>query len=259
MLAFVAVGLIAACGTGCVLARRAINPADGGSVAQDAAEEQAQRLSTRLGYRDRPRDAESIAATEVTTDPGTQNADAAPQTTQLVPLAWSGRVYADERATIDVRFTVTVTAYDPPVFGARGNSAGSATRCYRYTLQLYRDTTHREIGCPAVADPPRPSAAPVLRLPADASDRLAAALRGATTPQSLAGAVRAAFPQDGFTVDTATAGDTLVAAVGVPAERDCVVMIRTAGGATEAVGYDPVQLEPGETGCRTALYTHPVR
>ncbi|WP_327000188.1 hypothetical protein OHA72_34305 [Dactylosporangium sp. NBC_01737] len=255
VLTSVAVGLVAVCGFGCVWLNRVFQPVDGDAMAQDVAEEQAQRLNARLGYRNRPGGAESIAATEVKAD---QRAGASPQATQVVPLAWAGRVYADEQATIDVRFTVTVTEYHPAAFGARGNSAGSATRCYRYTLRLYRDTAHTGIRCPAIATAAVPSAAPVLRLPGDASDRLAAALRTAT-PATLASTVRAAFPQEGFTVDTATAGDTLVAAVGVPAQRDCVVMIRTADGATSAVGFDPVQLEPGETGCRTALYTHPVR
>ncbi|MEV4512379.1 hypothetical protein AB0K00_25855 [Dactylosporangium sp. NPDC049525] len=257
--AIMAVGLVAVCGFGCVLAKRALDPVDGDTLAQDIAEEQAERLNTRLGYRNRPRDAETIAATEVRADQrADRSADRTPQASQVVPLAWSGRVYADETATIDVRFTVTVTAYYPAAFGARGNSAGSATRCYRYTLKLYRDTARRGIRCPANASPPVPSAAPVLRLPGDAADRLAAALRTAT-PQTLADAVRAAFPQEGITVDTATAGETLVAAVGVPAERDCIVMIKTADGATSTVGFDRVQLEPGETGCRTALYTRPVR
>jgi hypothetical protein len=213
----------------------------------------AEQLNTRLGYRNRPRDAESIAATEVATDP---EADQSWQETQVVPLAWSGRVYSSEKATIDVRFTVKVSA-STGYFGI-GNTAGSATRCYRYTLQYYRYTEHREIPCPAMVDPPAPSAAPVLQLPGNAADRLAAALRSAS-PETLADAVRVTFPQEGFVVDTVTAGGTLVAAVGVPAERDCIVMIRTPDGVTTTIGFDPVQLEPGETGCRTALYTHPVR
>lgn len=98
----------------------------------------------------------------------------------------------------------------------------------------------------------------MLQLPGNAGDRLAAALRSAS-PQTLTAAVRAAFPQEGFAVDTVTAGGTLVAAVGVPAERDCIVMIRTPDGATKMVAFDREQLEPGETGCRTALYTSPVR
>jgi hypothetical protein len=253
MLTFMAVGLFAACGTGAVLVERAFSPGDGGSIAEDVARDLAEQLNTRLGYRNRPRDAEWIAATEVATDP---KADQPLQETRVVPVAWSGRVYSSEKATIDVRFTVTVEAFTG-YFGP-GHTAGSATRCYRYTLQYYRYTEHREISCPAIVDPPTPSASPVLQLPGNAAERLAAALRSAS-PETLADAVRAAFPKEGFVVDTVTAGGTLVAAVGVPAERDCIVMIRTPAGVTKAVGFDPVRLEPGETGCGTALYTHPVR
>ena len=56
-----------------------------------------------------------------------------------------------------------------------------------------------------------------------------------------------------------TADGTLVAAVGVPPERDCVVVIRTPDGDTRRIGFDRAQLEPGETGCGTALYTRPAR
>ncbi|MET8230378.1 hypothetical protein ABZS77_06845 [Micromonospora sp. NPDC005298] len=71
--------------------------------------------------------------------------------------------------------------------------------------------------------------------------------------------MRAAFPEQRVTVDTTTHEGVLVAAVGVPAERDCLLPIRTAGGAVESPGYDPTWLEPGETGCRTGLYTSPPR
>lgn len=248
VLTFMIVGLVAACGAGSALANRAVDLVDGTSVARDIAQKQAERLNGRLGYRNRPRDAESIAAIEVNA-----NADSTPEGTKVSALAWSGRVYASEEATIDVRFVVPES--QSPTFGG---GHGSATRCYRYTLQYYRYTRYREIRCPAIADPPTPSASPVLRLPPDAADRLAVAL-GAATPQTLANVVRTAFPQGGFTIDTVTAGSTFVAAVGVPSERDCIVMIRTPDGATKQVGFDPIQLEPGETGCGTALYTHPAR
>ncbi|MER7001501.1 hypothetical protein ABT297_00375 [Dactylosporangium sp. NPDC000555] len=225
--------------TGC-----ATGPVDGDSLARDSAEQQAARLNDKLGHRDRVRDAEYIAATEI-----------APSAT---PVGWSGRTTGDEKATVDVRFAVTVPEQHAAAIGDRGNSAGSATRCYRYVLQLYRYTEYHEIGCPAIATPPVPSASPVLTLPADAKDRLDAALRTAT-PDTLASVVRAAFPQDGVKVDTVTREGTLVAAVGVPAERDCIVMIKTADGAIQQVGYKRVQLEPGELGCSVGLFTNPPR
>jgi hypothetical protein len=230
----------------------AAGPVDGGKLARDAAGWTAKWLNDELGYRERVRDAEYIAATEVPTElqDGGQ--------VRVTPLAWSGRISGDQKATIDVRFAAAVPERHAASFGERGNTAGSAIRCYRYTLQLYRYTGYHEIACPAVATPPVPSASPVLTLPPDAKERLAAALRTAT-PERLASAVRAAFPQDGIGVDTVTYQGTLVAAVGVAAERDCIVMIRTPDGQTKQVAYDPIQLEPGESGCHTSLYTNPTR
>jgi hypothetical protein len=279
VLGYTALGLLTVGGVGAALVVHALTiPRDGDSIAAEVAHDRAKQLNERLGYRSRPRDVEYIVATEVSpavrdsvdstvspvADPAVSPtaAPAAPpeferQTVHGAVVAWAGRTYGDEKATIDVRFTVTVPKGRGFSIGP-GHTAGSATRCYRYTLQYYRYTSHTEVSCPATADPPLPSASPVLQLPTDAADRLAAVLRTATR-ENLANAVRAAFPQGGITVDTAVAGDKLVAAVGVPSERDCIVMIRTPDGTTKDVGFDRIQLEPGETGCATALYTHPVR
>ncbi|WP_432840783.1 hypothetical protein [Dactylosporangium sp. CA-092794] len=238
--------------TAIAVAGCASEPIDGDSLARDAAQEHAQRLNDKLGRRVLARDAEYVAATEV---PSGAQADGR---LVIAPIAWSGRITGDEQATIDVRFSVTEPEHRPATFGDRGHAAGSATRCYRYTLRLYRDTGFREIDCPAIASPPVPSASPPPRLPGDAQDRLAAALRTAT-PETLADAVRRAFPEDGSTVDTVTQDGTLVAAVGASAERDCIVMIRTPDGATKRISYDPIQLEPGELGCSVGLFTNPPR
>ncbi|WP_433077807.1 hypothetical protein ACQP1P_35540 [Dactylosporangium sp. CA-052675] len=234
------------------LAGCATGPVDGNTLARDAAEWTAKQLNDKFGRRSRVRDAEYIAATEIPAEPQ-DGGDV-----RVTPLSWSGRTSGDETATIDIRFAATVPSREPHSFGARGNTAGSATRCYRYELQLYRDTGYHEIRCPQGVTPPVPSASPVLTLPPDADDRLTAALRSAT-PDTLANVVRAAFPQDGIRVDTVIYQDTMVAAVGVPAERDCLVMIRTPDGMLKQVSYDPIQLEPGETGCNTRLYTNPPR
>lgn len=238
------------------LAGCAFGPVDGEDVARDIAKEAAKRLNDDLGYRSRIRDAESIAATEVPTEAPTEYGTGSEL--RVTPLAWSGQTIRAEKATVDVRFAATVPQEDASSIGGRSHTAGDAALCFRYTLQLYRYTSYREIRCRRNATPPVPSASPVLTLPPDAKDRLAAALRGAT-PETLAGAVRAAFPQPVIGVDTVTHQGTLVAAVGVARERDCVVMIRTPNGETKEVGYDPTQLEPGETGCGTSLYTNPPR
>ncbi|MET8120601.1 hypothetical protein [Micromonospora sp. NPDC005189] len=225
---------------------------DGDSMARDIAASEAERLDDDLGHRNRVRDAEQIAATEIS------EAEGSSSTVRREPLAWSGRTAGSERATIDVRFAVTVAEDSGTSFGDLGNSAGQATRCYRYLLELYRYTSYEEIDCPSVASPPAPSAAPIPALPDDARDRLSTALRTAT-PDTLAGAVRAAFPEKHIKVDTVTHEGALVAAVGVPAERDCLLLVRTPGGAIESPGYDAIWLEPGEMGCRTGLYVSPPR
>jgi hypothetical protein len=229
---------------------------DGDRVARDIAEQQAALLNDKLGHRTGIREAEYIAATEIARqEPDTE--DAGP-TVRLTPLAWSGQTFGSEQATIDVRFVVTVAEQPATSFGGlRGISAGQATRCYRYVFQRYRYTEHHEIDCPATtAIPAPPTAAPIPRMPDDARERLAAVLRTAT-PDTLAAAVRAAFPEKYIVIDTATYKGALVAAVGVPAERDCLLLVRTNSGDIESPGYDPVQLQPGELGCSTNLFISP--
>ncbi|MBB5479433.1 hypothetical protein [Micromonospora parathelypteridis] len=237
----------------CLLSAGCSEYRDGDSMARNDAAAEAESLNESLGHRSRVRDAEYIAATEIldAAEGGTSNV-------RREPLAWSGRTGGDEQASIDVRFVATVEEDSGATFGDLGNSAGQATRCYRYLLQLYRYTSFGEIDCPSVVTPPVPTAAPFPTLPDDARDRLTAALRTAT-PDTLAGAVRAAFPEKHVTVDTTTHDNALVAAVGVPAERDCLLLVRTPGGGIQAPGYDPVWLEPGEMGCRTGLYVSPPR
>ncbi|MFJ1539072.1 hypothetical protein ACIODS_11075 [Micromonospora chalcea] len=244
--------LLASAGCG-----RGIGEQSGDDLARDAAAAEAKQLNTELGHRNRVRDAGSIAAAEIVQQaPGATSGGG--ETVRREALAWSGRTAGDERATVDVRFVVTVPERPPVSIGGASNTAGEATRCYRYEFQLYRYTTYREIDCPSGAAPSPPTAAPVPSLPEDGRQRLTAVLRTAT-PDTLAGAVRAAFPQDWITVDTAVHEGALVAAVGVPAERDCLLLVRTPAGKIESPGYDRIWLEPGEIGCRTALYVAPPR
>ncbi|WBB82222.1 hypothetical protein O7606_00140 [Micromonospora sp. WMMD882] len=226
---------------------------EGDALARDMVVTAAAQLGKDLGHRNRVRTAEHVAATEILTDP-----DGLDSTVRREPLAWSGRTAGDEQATIDVRFVVTVDEQPPVSIGGRGHSAGQAARCYRYVLELYRYTSHQEIDCPSLVVARTPTASPIPRVPDDGRERLAAVLRAAT-PGTLAWAVRAAFPERHVTVDTVVHEGALVAAVGVPAERDCLLMVRTPGGAIESPGYDPIWLEPGETGCKTGLYVSPPR
>ena len=236
---------------------KAIGEQSGDTLARDAAAVEAKQLNTELGHRNRVRDAGSIAAAEIVqeTEDATSGGGAA---VRREALAWAGRTAGDERATVDVRFVVTVPEQPAVSIGGASNTAGEAVRCYRYEFQLYRYTTYHEIGCPSGAAPPPPTAAPVPRLPEDGRKRLTAVLRDAT-PATLAAAVRAAFPQEWITVDTTVHEGALVAAVGVPAERDCLLLVRTPAGKIDSPGYDRIWLEPGETGCKTGLYVSPPR
>ncbi|MEU4471287.1 hypothetical protein [Micromonospora sp. NPDC023888] len=236
----------------CLLSAGCAEYGDGDSIARDQAAAEAKALAEKLGGQDRVRDAEYIAATQILepTTVGTSKP-------HREPLAWSGGTFADEQATIDVRFTVTV-AESQGNFGNLGHSAGQAIRCYRYRLRLYRHASSEEIDCPSVATPPVPTAKPYPAMPDDAVDRLTAALRTAT-PDTLAATVRAAFPEKHVTVDTATHQNALVAVLAVPAERQCLLLVRKPDGAITAPGYDREWLEPGETGCNTGLYISPPR
>ncbi|MEW2441096.1 hypothetical protein [Micromonospora marina] len=247
-----AVFLLASAGCG-----KGLGEESGDALARDAAAVEAKQLNTELGHRNRPRDAASIAATEIVQEVE-EPASGGGGTVRREALAWSGRTAGDERATVDVRFVVTVPEQPPVSIGGASNSAGEAARCYRYEFELYRYTTYHEIDCPSGAAPPPPTAAPVPKVPEDGRKRLTAVLRTAT-PDTLAGAVRAAFPQDWITVDTTVHEGALVAAVGVPAERDCLLLVRTPAGRIESPGYDRIWLEPGETGCKTGLYVSPPR
>lgn len=234
---------------------RATSTRDGDDVAREQIRHAAVEVQEFLGYVNRVRGAETFAAGILERRHRTA---AAPNGDSLgiEPLAWSGRTFGDEFATIDVRFTATVTRRDSTGFGDRGSTAGSATMCYRYVLQLYRYTTREEIDCPIIVDPPIPVPEVIPALPVDARQRLETVLLAAT-PDSLATDVRAAFPDEFITVDTATHDGELVAAVGVPAERECLLAVRRTDGTIDYPGYDRVWLEPGELGCRTALYTAP--
>lgn len=130
--------------------------------------------------------------------------------------------------------------------------------CYRYVLQLYRYTRHEQIDCPDVERPPIPVPEVVPALPDDARQRIEAAL-GSATPESLASDVRAAFPEEFIKVETTVHGGELVAAVGIPAERECLLAVRRVDGTIHYPSYDQVWLEPGELGCSVALYTAPPR
>ena len=174
-------------------------------------------------------------------------------------LSWKGRTGSGDGAEIDIRVVVTVDEHVPTTFNDRSRSAGSITRCYHLAAIGYRYYDRLQSStypCPTTAAPPAPSAVPLPALPTDTMDRLTVALES-TDAQKLQRDVSAAFPGGGVTVKTASANGELIAAVGLPAERDCVVAVRRPSGVARFSDYDPIQLMPGETGCSPELYLHP--
>jgi hypothetical protein len=241
LVGLVLVGLLAGCA----------GPADGREIAEDETSRLAEQLADNFGYVRWPGKAEWLAAEAPLPDTRGEHWDA-----QIDFLDWSGELVAPgDVVTLVVRITVTVDEFRPDTFGGRGQTAGSAGRCFRYYhLPLYAQAEYDEIDCPADATPRQPTPAP--SLPDDARDRVATVLAEAT-PQSLDAQVRAAFPEPYVTVDTTVHEGTLVVAVGVPRERDCVVAIRTPDGEIGYPSFDRDWLWPGELGCTTNLYTSP--
>lgn len=224
-------------------------PRDGDAVARTGVERTAQGIADDLGYWTESTDAETLAA-ERFTSAGDVGAT-------VRPIAWTGTT-SDGGATIDVRITLTVDAESSPGFFQPSQTAGSAERCYRFTVRVTDDVRHEEILCSSAAPVPEPTATQRPALADDAEMRLTDVL-SMTDVDSLAGDVAEAFPEDEVTIETAEAGGELVAAVGVAPARDCVVMVRHVDGTIERVFFDRIQLEPGELGCSTRLYTNPPR
>lgn len=93
-------------------------------------------------------------------------------------------------------------------------------------------------------------------MPDDASALLTDAVRR-SSPATVGADLRAAFPQNFVTVDALVSGDKIIAAVGVPEHRQCIVAVRDRDGVHVYQGFDGTWLAPGETGCTTELITNP--
>ncbi|WP_022878824.1 DUF3566 domain-containing protein [Microbacterium sp. B19] len=203
-------------------------------------------LTSTLGYIPRAVDAETRAANTFTASTGAVT---------VTPLAWSGDGSPGDPAVVDVRIAAEVAGRERAPW-SKGNSPGSASGCFRFTMPVGEYANAQPIDCPASTtpvEPPVASTAP--ELPADAEERLRTAL--AATVVS-AESVRALFADPTTTVEVSVtdAGET-VAAVGAPAARDCVVLVRHADGTIDPVDFRRISLEPGEVGCSTSLYTNP--
>ena len=221
---------------------------DGDTAAERLVRSTAENLTSSIGYVQTAVDAETRAATTFTQPQGE---------VRLTPLVWSGKGSIDDPALVDVRIDVTLAAISSPNIGGQRRSAGSAAGCYRFEVAVTREASSERIDCPEISRPAEPPVATVPpRLPEDAEERVRAVLLSGEA--ALDAALRAAFPDAATTIETTTA-DTgeRVAAVGVPASRDCVVLVQRVEGSVEPVSFRHISLEPGEAGCSTSLYTNP--
>lgn len=185
---------------------------------------------------------------QFTAEPGLATTDA---------LAWSGQIGHESTATIDVRVHVEVEAHSSPSIGGRSNSAGEATVCYRLIWERYGEADRSEIPCPDTAAPPRPEPATRPELTDEDTARVAHILATAGGFEAIDAALHDSFPEEYYLVDTDLWNGETVVAVGIPAERECILIVRDVAGELSYPPYRRVSLEPGETGCTTDLYTNP--
>lgn len=179
-----------------------------------------------------------------------------PGTVTVEPLTWSGAIGHETEATIEVRLHAEVEAYSPPTIGG-SYGAGEATRCVRFVWERYEQARRSDIPCPDGPAPPRPTPEPRPSFDADDRERAASVLAASSTPEEVDADLRAAFPEEYVTIETALWEGETVVAVGIPRERECILLVKDAAGVVREEGYRRISLEPGETGCSTSLYTSP--
>lgn len=255
MLGRTAAGIVLALGVA-LAATSCSTASKGDSVAADRARDLADQIGVDLAPPViRTRDAGWLVATHVV------RRDDPSAGVHVDALRWSGSSGTAPGAQIDVRIRIEEPSHTATTIGEASYEAGSATKCFHYDVvgyQFHDTLVPKEISCPAVTVPPTPTPTALPALPDDAEALVDTALTASSSSRSLRAALRAAFPQSFITIDTTRTDDgVLVAAVGVPEERDCLVAVRGADGAVQRIAFDPVWIEPGETGCATALYTNP--
>jgi len=172
-------------------------------------------------------------------------------------LAWSGQIGPESEATIDVRIRVVVEAHSAATFGDRSHSAGDATVCYRLVWPRYYEAKRSEISCPDTAAPPRPEPPVHPEFSAEDTARVDGILASVDGLEAIETALHEAFPEDYVSIDTDLWNGETVVAVGIPTERECILVVREASGELLHPSYRRISLEPGETGCATDLYTNP--
>lgn len=182
-------------------------------------------------------------------------------TSSITPVAWSGTT-VDEAggARIVIRVITEVQRADAVSVGGTSYSAGSDDGCYeiRVTSWTHDESTPRRVGCPEGPMPEHPSERYIPpSLPAD--EVILEAVRGASDAAAARLKVLASA-DEGVVVEAIDFEGGIVAAIGVPSERECTLAVREATGEVRLSGVGkPEWLLPGEVGCSTDLITNPPR
>ncbi|MHC2999364.1 hypothetical protein [Microbacterium sp. HJ5] len=172
------------------------------------------------------------------------------------PLAWEGAI-CDGGARIDVRIHVDVDAASSGTLFGRSQSAGEATRCFRLEWDRYDPARRSDIPCPDGPAPARPTPAPRPEFTAEDRSAVASIVSSTAELADIEAALREAYPQEHIRLDTQVFEGEIVVALGMPAERECILVVRNATGEVFFPDFRRISLEPGETGCATDLYTNP--
>lgn len=175
-------------------------------------------------------------------------------TAMVEPLAWSGES-AGSQATIDIRVVVDVPAKSTTTIFGQGWDAGSATHCYRLEWEQYEPARRFEIPCAESPAPPRPTPAPRPSLSALDQERVAEIVASHDSARVTERALHDAYPQEYIRIEMEAVDGGVVASVGIPAERECILVVRDEAGGISFPGFRQISLEPGEMGCSTKLYT----
>ena len=202
-----------------------------------------------------PRDAEFLAAAAIESPrlPSDVMADY-----DVEALSWTGNSGDDAGAVLEIRVAVHVPFASSTTMFGPSQEEGDATRCWRLTVFGYHDYDSLkldEIACPTGPAPAPPTPAPLPAFPEDLEARFTAALADADP----VAAVEAAFPDDYYSIQSASEDGETAVALGIPSELDCAVGVIHADGSIEVLqGFSSTALQPGEQGCAPDLYFHPV-
>lgn len=246
----------------------------GDTVAQDAARQEAARIAEAIDDS-RPRNVLASDLAYRYSDSYRESSGAAPTVTaddvelSVQAMSWKGMT----RDLGGARFVLRISAHAPSRSGSLGRmgwAEGDWSGCFAFRVRPFFQwsaTKPKNVICPSAPASPPSSPLPEPRLPADTADRLSAVLSAATAT-SLAGDLKAAFPDGSvrhdpvtgahLTRDSGAEGAVLGVAVGVSGTTDCLVGKRDADGSVHVWHPENVTLQSGEAGCTLSNALHPV-